>query len=100
LAHFTLPAGAVSIAVAHRTVEEIWFILRGEGQMWRRQGDREEVAELAPEVCLTIPLGCAFQLRAVGPEPLAMVVITMPPWPRPDEAVVVEGKWVPTLAPR
>ena len=29
LAHFELPAGAVSHAVKHRTVEEIWYFLSG-----------------------------------------------------------------------
>ena len=37
LAHFELAAGQTSIAVAHQTVEEIWFFLGGRGQMWRRQ---------------------------------------------------------------
>jgi hypothetical protein len=24
--------------------------------------------------------------------------VTMPPWPGPDEAVVVEGRWAPTVS--
>ena len=36
MAHFELPAGAVSHAVAHTTVEEIWYILSGRGRIWRR----------------------------------------------------------------
>ncbi|HVZ08830.1 hypothetical protein [Rhodopila sp.] len=31
MAHFRLPAGQVSRAVRHRTVEEIWYILSGTG---------------------------------------------------------------------
>ena len=31
----TLPAGGVSRPVYHRTVEEIWYILEGSGQVWR-----------------------------------------------------------------
>jgi mannose-6-phosphate isomerase-like protein (cupin superfamily) len=31
MAHFELPANRVSRAIAHRTVDEIWFILRGSG---------------------------------------------------------------------
>jgi len=34
MAHFELGAGRVSRAVAHRSVEEIWYILNGNGQMW------------------------------------------------------------------
>ena len=51
-------------AVAHRTVEEIWFFLAGRGQMWRRQDDHEEIVTVEPGVCLTIPLGTHFQFRA------------------------------------
>ena len=36
-AHFELAAGAVSHAVAHRTVEEIWYFVSGSGEVWRRQ---------------------------------------------------------------
>ena len=35
VAHFELAAGATSVAVRHRTVEEIWYFVGGEGQMWR-----------------------------------------------------------------
>lgn len=92
-AYFELAAGRTSLAVAHRTVEEIWYVLAGRGEMWRRQGAREEVVPLEAGVCLTIPLGTHFQFRSLGPEPLAVVAVTMPPWPGPDEAFPVDGKW-------
>ena len=97
MAHFQFAPGQVSIAVTHRTVEEIWFVVSGMGQMWRRQGQREEVTELAPGLCLTIPLGTAFQFRAAATSPLAAVAITMPPWPDEDEAILVAGPWQPRL---
>ena len=53
-----------SSAVVHRTVEEIWFVLAGRGEMWRKQGEREEIVDLAPGQCLTLPLGTHFQFRA------------------------------------
>jgi glucose/arabinose dehydrogenase len=37
MAHFALPSGQISTAVAHQTVEEIWFFLSGTGEMWRQQ---------------------------------------------------------------
>jgi mannose-6-phosphate isomerase-like protein (cupin superfamily) len=95
LAHFELAAGKTSLAVVHRSVEEIWFVIGGRGEMWRKRAEQEEVATLAPGVSLTIPLGTEFQFRSFGPEPLAMVAITMPPWPGEGEAYVVEGKWLP-----
>ncbi|HXE24374.1 MAG TPA: hypothetical protein VN637_05755, partial [Roseiarcus sp.] len=33
MAHFELPAGAVSHGVRHRTVEEIWFMVGGRGRI-------------------------------------------------------------------
>ena len=98
MAHFELAAGRTSIAVAHRKVEEIWYIVGGGGEMWRHDADGESITELEPGVCLTIPLGASFQFRSLGPGPLAAVAITMPPWPdRDDEAYEVEGAWPPSL---
>ena len=94
MAHFELPAGMTSSAVVHRTVEEIWFVVAGRGQMWRRQGEREEIVELVPGTCLTLPLGTHFQFRASAAEPVAVVGITMPPWPGADEAIAVPGPWL------
>jgi mannose-6-phosphate isomerase-like protein (cupin superfamily) len=99
LAHFELPAGGVSHAVTHRTVEEVWYVVAGRGALWRRAGTQESVEALAPGVAATIPLGTAFQFRADDAAPLAFVAITMPPWPGMDEAVSVEGRWTPTVAP-
>ena len=97
LAHFELPADAVSHAVTHRTVEEIWYVVAGRGLLWRRAGTEESVVALAPGVAAAIPLGTAFQFRAEGGAPLAFVAVTMPPWPGMGEAQAVEGPWTPTL---
>ena len=97
LAHFELPAGAVSHAVTHRTVEEIWYVVAGRGVLWRRAGDRESVEALGPGLAVTIPLGTAFQFRAEEDGPFAFLAVTMPPWPGMDEAVAVEGPWTPTV---
>src|SRR5687767_15134803 len=64
MAHFELAAGRVSIAVTHRTVEEIWYVVSGYGKMWRRNDGREEIVDLEPGLCLTLPLGTHFQFRA------------------------------------
>jgi len=98
MAHFELPASAVSHAVTHRTVEEIWFVLGGQGRIWRRQDGQERVDELAPGTSLTIPLGTAFQFRAEAGAPLSFLAITMPPWPGMDEALPAPGPWAPTVA--
>jgi mannose-6-phosphate isomerase-like protein (cupin superfamily) len=95
MAHFTLAPGQVSAAVVHRTVEEIWYVVAGRGQMWRWQRGREAVDALRPGVSLTIPLGTRFQFRCMGEEPLQVVAVTMPPWPGEAEAVGVPGPWEP-----
>jgi mannose-6-phosphate isomerase-like protein (cupin superfamily) len=93
MAHFELGAGKVSLAVTHRTVDEVWFVLAGAGEMGRKQGGREEVVALQPGVCLTIPVGTHFQFRACASQSVAVVAITMPPWPGASEAVMVQGHW-------
>lgn len=93
MAHFTLGPGAVSRAVAHRTIDEVWYFLTGTGRMWRRFEEQEDIVDVAPGVSLSIPLGARFQLRNDGSVPLAAVAVAMPPWPGADEAYVVDGPW-------
>src|SRR5829696_7859478 len=93
LAHGTLAPGQVSLAVTHRTVEEVWYVTAGWGQVWRKQGDRELVVDVEPGTALTIPIGAHFQFRATGSEPLCFIMCTMPPWPGEQEAMRVLDHW-------
>jgi mannose-6-phosphate isomerase-like protein (cupin superfamily) len=93
LAHFQLAPGQTSRAVAHKTVDEIWYFVQGRGEMWLKAGEREEIVVVDPGLCVTIPVGTHFQFRALGMEPLAAVGVTMPPWPGASEAYHVEGPW-------
>ena len=70
MAVFRLQPKAVSRAVAHRTVEEIWYFTAGTGRMWRKLGDREEIVEVAAGVSITIPTGAQFQFRCDGGDPI------------------------------
>jgi len=97
MAVFTLGPQQIARPIAHRTVEEVWYILSGRGRMWRKLGDQEALTELAPGLSLTIPCGARFQFRCDGPVPLAVVAVTMPPWPGESEAYATEGKWQPTV---
>jgi len=97
LAHCTLPTGKVSLAVYHKTVEELWYFLSGVGEVWRKQEDREETLAVQAGVCLSIPIGTSFQFRNTGKEPLCFVITTMPPWPGEDEAVPTDGNWSATI---
>lgn len=86
MAHFTLPSGGASGAVTHRTMEEIWHIVAGRGEMWRKSAGREEVTGLRVGTGLTIPRGTHFQSRPRPGEALSAVAVTMPSWPGADEA--------------
>lgn len=97
VAHFELGPGETSVAVTHRTVEEVWYFLTGRGEMWRKLDRQEAVVEVTAGLCITIPVGTRFQFRAVGYEPLAAVGMTIPPWPGGNEAAIVSGPWDPTV---
>lgn len=95
--------GAASRPVRHRTVEEAWYVVEGEGEVWRCPPDYS--IEKAPPVrvsagdALVIPTGWAFQFRASPEAGLRFICVTMPPWPGMDEAVEVAegGPWPPSL---
>ncbi len=100
LAHFELAPKRTSVAVVHRTVEEIWYFLAGLGQMWRRSPQGEEaVIDVYPGVCLTIQVGTEFQFRSLSHEGLAAVGATLPPWPGDGETRFVEGRWEASVEP-
>ena len=87
LVEVRLPPGRASKPVRHRTVEEIWYFLAGEGRVWRRPPDgAAEVSEVRPGSVLRIPTGWSFRFQA-GPETeLRFLCYTSPPWPGADEA--------------
>ncbi|MBN1402537.1 MAG: cupin domain-containing protein [Anaerolineae bacterium] len=97
MVHCTLPPGGVSRAVAHHQVEELWYCLSGQGEVWRQLGQGEEIVAVSPGWSLSIPTGARFQFRNTGDEALAFVIVTLPPWPGEQEAFPVEGVWQPTV---
>ena len=93
MAQFSLPAGRISVAVCHCTVEELWYFTSGSGMLWRKSKNAEETIDVHPGVSISIPVGTHFQFRNDGTEPLIAIGTTMPPWPGLDEAYLVSGKW-------
>ncbi|HEY94759.1 MAG TPA: cupin domain-containing protein [Dehalococcoidia bacterium] len=93
ICHCTLSPGKTSIAIKHKTIEEIWYCLEGEGEVWRKMDDNEQVIKVNLGISLTIPTGTHFQFRNTGTQPLCFIITTMPPWPGPSEAVKVKGRW-------
>ena len=99
MAHFSLPAGATSVAVRHRTVGELWYFVSGRGEMWRSAAGTSEIVAVEAGVSISIAAGTAFQFRSTSDEALVAIGVTMPPWPGTGEAEIVPGSWSPTVAP-
>jgi mannose-6-phosphate isomerase-like protein (cupin superfamily) len=93
MVHCRLPPGATSLAVVHKTVEEIWYFLQGRGQVWRKRGNQETVVDVELGVSVGIEVGTHFQFRNTGNEDLCFIIVTMPPWPGEGEAIRVEDYW-------
>lgn len=99
----TLPPGQVSRPVWHQTVEEIWYIMEGDGQVWRCPTDTDpsNVAAVAvkPGDALAIPTGWRFQFNSSESGPLRFLCVTIPPWPGLDEAQPADfgGLGAPTV---
>ncbi len=100
-----IPAGAVSRPVRHRTVEEVWYVVNGEGEVWRCPPDTPPSAvapvSIRPGDALTIPTGWSFQFKAGRRVGFRFICVTIPAWPGADEAeeVAEGGLGPPTLAP-
>ena len=93
MVHCTLPPGATSMAVVHRTVEEVWYFVQGHGQVWRKSETAESVVDVQPGVSLSIEVGTHFQFRNTGDDDLCFIIVTMPPWPGEQEAARVADYW-------
>jgi mannose-6-phosphate isomerase-like protein (cupin superfamily) len=97
MARFTLPAGAVSRAVMHRTVDELWYFVAGRGRMWLHADGHETIIDVSVGSSVSIPVGTAFQFRALPGDSLQAIGVTMPAWPGEGEALVVDGRWEPSV---
>jgi mannose-6-phosphate isomerase-like protein (cupin superfamily) len=98
--HSTVPPGMVGRACHFRSIDEYWYVLSGEGEIWRSTPDgHESITGLIRGVCVDIPLGTAFQYRCIASVPLVFICTALPPWPGDDEAVIMDGPWEPRLDP-
>jgi mannose-6-phosphate isomerase-like protein (cupin superfamily) len=88
IAHGTMLPNSISEAITHKTVFETWFILSGTGKMWRKFGEQQRLDKLEPNTIIDMPLGVEYQF-ASDDEPLVFLIVTMPPWPGADEAVLL-----------
>jgi len=95
--HATVPPGQINRATIHKTVSEFWFVLSGEGDIWRRDAEGERITPLRSGTSIDIPVGTAFQYRCTGGEPLRFICVTIPPWPGNHEATFLDGSWPPSI---
>ncbi len=74
--------------VSHKTIEEVWYIVRGTGRFHRLppDGSKEEVEDVGPGDALLIPTGCGFWVENTGLNDLVFLCCDAPPWPGHDEA--------------
>ena len=95
--HSTVPPHQVNKATVHATVSEFWYVLEGQGEIWRDDGIESSVTVLVPGTSIDIPVGTAFQYRNVSDVDLKFICISMPPWPGESEATYIKGKWQSTI---
>jgi mannose-6-phosphate isomerase-like protein (cupin superfamily) len=98
MAHFRLPPGAVSQAVAHRSIEEYWYVAAGEGRMWLwaeegPEAGEDRLVDLVPGVSVALAPRTHFQFRSIGTDALEVVGVAVPGWPGDHEAYQVDGFW-------
>ena len=95
--HSTVPAHQINRATVHATVSEFWYVLEGQGEIWRDDGKESSITVLVPGTSIDIPVGTAFQYRNVSDTDLKFICITMTPWTGASEATYVTGIWQPTI---
>jgi mannose-6-phosphate isomerase-like protein (cupin superfamily) len=91
MTHCSLEAGSTSRPVRHRAVDVLWYLLAGQADVWRSVDGLERVDRLLAGHSVHIAAGVSYQLRAMTD--VTLLVVTAPPWPGPEEAIVVDGIW-------
>lgn len=84
VAEATVPPGGETVEHYHRTTEEVYLFVTGEGRM--RLGDEE--AEVQAGDTVVIPPGVKHKLWNPGPEPLVVLCCCAPPY-RDEDTVLL-----------
>ena len=95
--HSTVPPHQINKATVHKTVTEFWYILEGQGEIWRDNGSESSVTQLNPSTSINIQPGTSFQYRNISDDELKFICIAMPPWPGDAEATYIDGIWQPSV---
>jgi len=86
LCECTLGPGAVTKPVSHKVVEEAWYVVSGNGKLWRQLKGKSTEINIKAGDSVLIPFGTEFQFTAGKKQPLVMLLATMPPWGAEIEA--------------
>lgn len=95
--HSTVPPRQINRATVHASVSEFWYVLEGQGEIWRDDGRESSVTSLTAGTAIDIPVGTAFQYRNISDSDLKFICVSMPRWPGDQEATFIEGIWQPTV---
>lgn len=89
LAEATVAPGERTLCVSHRTIEEVWYILRGAGTFHQTapDGTRTQAAVTAGDTVL-IPAGHRFWGDNPGSGELIFLCCDAPGWPGAEEATL------------
>ena len=79
LAHAKAPPECVAKPAILTGITEVFYVVGGSGELWRRQGESEETIELVVGRSPTIPPGVDFQYRTHS-DPLELIVFSAPRW--------------------
>jgi mannose-6-phosphate isomerase-like protein (cupin superfamily) len=82
LAHARIVSRQPSRSARLVGVGELFYVLSGEGELWRRTGGLSDVSQLVPRRCVSLPPGIDYQYRVSGGT-LDFIVLTAPRW-KPD----------------
>ena len=80
LTHAVCRAGSMAAVHHLPELDEGYFVLAGEGELWRRTEDREAVTSLKPGRWVAMPAGMKFTYRANKGTPLVFLVMVLPSW--------------------
>ncbi len=81
--HCSVPARQVGNPSYNVGLDELWFFLDGNGQLWRRPRDRSvpgEVVDVRAGSIVSIPRDVEFQFRNTCDRELVFICMTSPAW--------------------
>lgn len=81
-------------ASRHKTVQQIWYVTDGDGEMWLQDTKGQETTfALRRGISFAVPLGYAFQFRNTGARDLEIVIVNTTPWSGAGELIPVRNHW-------